>query len=232
MKANEIALRIARCSNFAGVATLAEKHPCRKILGVQVQQQLRQVPEPFRGRLRAPILFVASNPSLDPDDDSLRSDASDTEVIHYFSTFPESFPRIRLLQGGERPNAVRFWSFVRARAAELMSVNRTAIKPGIDFAITEVVHCKSRHEIGVEDARPECGRFMPEILGASGALVVVALGQHAQQTLEIEVGSVDFRGTRAHVALPHSNAREPRTFLNRYSSDSLSQLRTLLATRR
>ena len=53
---------------------------------------------------------------------------------------------------GERLQKVAYWVAVRARARELIP---EAI-PGRDYALTEVVHCKSEDEIGVFSASAEC----------------------------------------------------------------------------
>lgn len=62
--------------------------------------------------------------------------------------------------------------------------------PGIDFALTEVVHCKSVHEIGVADAAPVCEQFLVrDVLCASPAKVVVCLGVHADAAVKRHLAS-------------------------------------------
>lgn len=51
--------------------------------------------------------------------------------------------------GTHAPGWVRFWAAVRARASELLG--RSAIA-GFDYAISEIVHCKSDSEVGVSAA--------------------------------------------------------------------------------
>jgi hypothetical protein len=52
-----------------------------------------------------------------------------------------------------RDKGTRFWFAARARASELLE--RSAVA-GHDFALTEVVHCKSAAGSGVAEAYPTC----------------------------------------------------------------------------
>jgi hypothetical protein len=58
------------------------------------------------------------------------------------------------LPDGSRTSAIRFWVEVRSRAAEL--IPHRPLVPGIDYALTEAVRCKSHHEIGVAEAVATC----------------------------------------------------------------------------
>ena len=51
---------------------------------------------------------------------------------------------------------------------------------GRDYALTEIVHCKSKNEIGVTAVMAQCPqRFLLPILGCSAAKLVVAVGKKA-----------------------------------------------------
>jgi hypothetical protein len=57
--------------------------------------------------------------------------------------------------------AVRFWSAVKQRAKELLP--EESVRPGLDYALTEVVRCKSREEVGVAEAAAVCSnRYLRE----------------------------------------------------------------------
>ena len=57
---------------------------------------------------------------------------------------------------------------------------RGKARPGEDFALSEVVHCKSKKEEGVASALSTCsGRYLNELLSCSGALVIVLVGKKA-----------------------------------------------------
>ncbi|WP_232286003.1 hypothetical protein [Prescottella equi] len=123
--------------------------PCSTIVAVQddVSLEQHQVPEPWTGRLDlARIVFVGSNPSIDPLED-YPGWGDDPEAIRAY--FVERFDggpgqikdgRYSPSRDGGWGGAVRFWSSVRQRAFELLP---DAV-PGLDYALTEVVHCKSR----------------------------------------------------------------------------------------
>ncbi|MCF3607522.1 hypothetical protein L2E81_13290 [Planktothrix agardhii 1033] len=54
---------------------------------------------------------------------------------------------------GTYSRVTQFWAAVRKRAIELLQRD---VIPGFDYALTEIVHCKSHHEIGVEQAQEQC----------------------------------------------------------------------------
>jgi hypothetical protein len=74
---------------------------------------------------------------------------------------------------------VPFWESVESRATDLFG--RPAIA-GKDYALTELVRCKSRHEAGVPEALETCiDRYLVPTLEASGARVIVVYGRHARK---------------------------------------------------
>lgn len=178
-------LRIARCDIFSAGPNNAS--PCKAILALQNgPPQERQVPEPWRGRLDSPLLFVSSNPSIDAEDDSPRARVSDDVLLDYFSRgFPRTFPKIAV--GNGRLKTVRFWAAIYRRAAELWCCDVEDVRPGIDFAITEVVHCKSRGEAGVRAVLSTCkDMHWSQVIRASKARVIVVIGLTARNALGLE----------------------------------------------
>jgi uracil-DNA glycosylase len=91
----------------------------------------------------------------------------------------------------------------------------------VDYALSEVVHCKSESEIGVDAAQDECAeRYLRPIVEASGAAVVVCLGDKAAKTVRrmfkvperkriYRISGVGQRD-RYFAFLPHPNARSKR----------------------
>jgi hypothetical protein len=64
------------------------------------------------------------------------------------------------------------------------------ITPGLDFALTEVVHCKSRNEVGVKEAQEFCSkRYLDRILSVSAAKVIVVFGQSAKDVVVHQLSS-------------------------------------------
>lgn len=97
--------------------------------------------------------------------------------------------------GGSR-SWVRYWAACRARATELLG--RPAV-PGVDFAISEVVHCKSKREAenGKAVARmatAACSeRYTMRIVAASSARIVCVMGDVAASEFRslLNLGSDD-----------------------------------------
>jgi hypothetical protein len=139
---------------------------------------------------------------------------------------------------------VRYWASIRNRATELL-IGRPA-EPGIDFALSEVVHCKSRNEEGVRAALSHCaGRYLNRLLSCSGAIVIVLVGRKTlgywnSQSLGLpkvpETNGTDFQEIagrkRLFVFLPHPSGFELRKRLaDRISTDKMDQIRSLLRDR-
>ena len=177
-------LEIANCKVARHVLETRDQHcDCSKIVAAQGARDWNgfQVPEPWSGHLReAPILFFSSNPSI-----SIREaypkGAGDPKVSLQ-SFFDSRFDGYWIKQGKQALGAdletygpiVRYWSSIQNRAEELLG--RKAI-PGIDYALSEIVHCKSEREEGVKEALITCAdRYMMKLLSCSGAVVLVLVG--------------------------------------------------------
>lgn len=232
-------LGVAHCPRFTGVQPAGD---CATILNVQIGMVPgnRQVPEPWRGSPDCPLLFVSSNPSIDAHDDSPREASADEHILNYYERgLPDTFPRIRLQNGLARDQAVRFWSFVRGRAAELWQRPAVELIAGRHFAITELVHCKSTREIGVPHSLPTCKRMhWGPIMRALNACVVVILGRPARDSLGLSLPSalspdqaMDELAGRWVLTLPHSNAHTARRFENYYDSQALAPVRKALQSK-
>lgn len=178
-------------------------HPCAEI--VRSQRALTvadfQVPEPWSGPIgSAPILFVSSNPSIS------RSDPPSDRDEEYPTGFQPIWPDERLvdffngrfgggreewirngircrMKNGEFPRAfVKFWAAAKGRADE--AFGRPAV-PGRDYAMTEVVRCKSVREVGVASAACHCpDRYLDRTLRVAGAKLIVGFGKHARNELQ------------------------------------------------
>ena len=143
---------------------------------------------------------------------------------------------VRSLQwDGSRGKAVPFWREVRSRARELFERD---VRPGVDYALTEVVHCKSKGQEGVKEALRECARrYLQPVVALSGAKVVVVLGKHAEKAVrdEFRLSSGSTFGPlqigkhqRYIVFLPHPNAHSYRSFEKCIDGKKLQELRVFL----
>lgn len=202
-----------------------------------------QLPEPWSGQLeQSPILFLSSNPSISETEDYPSWSWSDADISDFFNNrFGGGHKAwvddgIKSLQrDGTYSGSVSFWRAVRQRAKELLL--REPV-PGIDYAITEIVHCKSREEIGVKQAREQCVQlYLKKVLDTAGARVVVVLGSQARSAihtifdvpetlslLKIQIGGRE----RLFTFIPHPNARKVRTFANCLKPEELESLQDFL----
>lgn len=179
--ARPLLLKIARCPNVERCFSAPDRpHPCRQVVFAQNHAReeagispakLRQfqVPEPWSGRIEtAPILFVSSNPSFNPWEKFPKA-WWDADRIDTFFTTRFDFTDLRSTQ---------YWRVVNAIAEELLG---RLPRPGHDYALTEVVRCKSIKERGVRQALDKCsGLYLARTLETSGARVLVALGKLAR----------------------------------------------------
>jgi hypothetical protein len=249
-RAHRLLLEISRCA--IALECLADPHsdsPCAAIVASQKSSdggdRPFQVPEPWSGDLtKAFILFVASNPSISWEEQYPNLSWSDPYLIDYFmNRFGGG--REEWIQGGSRglrvdgsySKGTAFWRFVRNRAQELL---QREPKPGIDYALTEVVRCKSENETGVDSAADVCSeRYLERTIAAARAPVVVILSSWAKvkicSLLNLDsigvnqiLGPVEIGGRERLLAfLPHSNARVARTFAT-FSCRDLEQLRLFI----
>ena len=251
-----LALEIARCPIIDAVLR-GEPSPCREVVGFQKRNAAdRWVAEPWSGHLDiAPILFVSSNPSSgNPDEHPVAGDltasSTDNAILNTFDKAFEPGPWFGIHDGthlrapdGTPGKYISYWGSCKSRASEL--VGRPA-RPGLDYALTEVVHCGSQHEIGVWPAASVCvPRYLERILIRSPAAVVVVVGSVARgitRTLvpalagdSPYVGPVIWAGRNRHVLfVPHPNARGvPKgiaAFLGAAADHALSSIRAALPT--
>lgn len=234
---------IARCPNVAECYAGAGGG-CRTIVQYQAHEHGAaryadfQVPEPWVGRIDvARILFLSSNPSIGKDDHACGGTTDELiwESHHY--AFGGDGHRAYITNGvyttdmsGQRIKPVRYWSWARQRAMELIP----GAVPGTDYAMTEVVHCKSTKEIGVSEAAPICiARHFENVMSVAAARVVIAVGAFAQRQMfngsapaapvEMTLGG----HPRLVVGLSHPNAfGDGKTLAKRYSPADLARLVT------
>lgn len=137
---------------------------------------------------------------------------------------------------GTYSHATQFWAAVRQRAIELLQ--RDMI-PGFDYALTEIVHCKSHDEIGVEQAQEQCvPAYLRRVLELAKARVIVVLGVRARQVIQREFEihpekllseSIEIGGhQRLFTFLPHPNARGDCSFAKCLQNDELERLHATL----
>ena len=235
MKRNKLLLAITRCPRLKP-AQADIYDPCHRIVCSQPADAF-QAPEPWRGHIdTAPILFVSSNPSISGNSEFPPESWTDAQITgHYEGCFDRGAAKdVRPITDSEY-NSVSFWREVRGRATEILG--RPAV-PGKDFALTELVHCKSKSEYGVAEALPECSnRWLSPVLHQSAATVIVLLGRYTKDYCT-ELWRLDNKQSvhfnvpiagreRVIVILPHPNAREKRKVEHHASQTERERLRLL-----
>jgi hypothetical protein len=232
MDRDELLLAITRCPELARARAL-RTGPCSEIAGIQSKREYH-VPEPWSGHIdTAPILFISSNPSISESEHFPTPSWDPATTADYFQRrFDAGSGHV----AEDQFRKVRFWTGVRGRAGELLG--RKAIQ-GQDFAITELVHCKSRSEFGVAQALSVCTRnWLPAVMGQSAASVLVLVGKHARQYCIRSWGLDQSRSIhfdvvlggrkRSVISIPHPNAFGPKKISDHASDDDLERLRSRL----
>ncbi len=228
---------IAECKNFLTLTnTVNRNHPCDEIIdfqrvqGAKVQNDF-QIPEPWSGDIiNAPILIISSNPAYS--NIELYPNLSWPKPIiadFFINRFKDRGPKYSwvfnnkvLNKDGTRGRTVRYWASIRNRVKELLGY---VPKPGIDYCITELVHCKSSQQIGVASALPECiKRFWVGKTSVSGAKVIIAIGSFVRNYFN---GQNNINGVPV-IYLPHPNAFQPKKLSDHYTDDEIEELRKLL----
>lgn len=199
MTPEELSLQIARCSNVRS-ALADSRHPCSRVVGTQCDTTDRQLPEPWFGNIAgARLVFVSSNPSID---DAPGGEGEDYPVAGWSDERVARWFVDRVAPGCERP-AVSYQTpgvknfFVLCRDGSYRGFQKNRSKPqltwanthrvaqeilgeeahpGVNYAITEVVHCKSKNAVGVKQAAMTCSeKWLDRIMHLAGSCNVVVL---------------------------------------------------------
>ena len=203
MKSLELAKSICACTEV-GLALADKNHPCHKVVMtqqdmIQGDESMRQRPEPWIGNLEnSKVLFISSNPSISDDPDvSIREDfptygtSADAAAQFFVKRFvqKDGVPHATFNYDGHanflyRSNDGKFrgkgnsstkpietWQGVYERAKEILG---DSCNPSENYALTEVVKCKSKAEKGVKEASAKCiDQWMHKVLEISPAKLVV-----------------------------------------------------------
>ncbi len=205
---SKLALAVSSCSEVCkAFSDLA--HPCAEVVNWQVaqwKQEIKQVegsqlhrPEAWTGDLsKAPILFLASNPSFDKNENFPSWDSniwSDEEVSDFGSNrFAASESRkygatdSRLVDMQDRTigldsslsGKVDHWVWVRKYVAMVLGKSLEETSAIDDYVMTELVHCKSPSEQGVLKALNTCSeKWFEKIMFESPAKLIFVAGAKA-----------------------------------------------------
>ena len=190
---NGLLLDIAKCpvASFCATDSCALSdgdHECHTVVRSQGSNPEEfHIPEPWTGRIHeAPILFVSSNPSFSEDEPFplLTQDAAGT-VEFFENRFETGEPKLMidgtrsLRNDGTYGSPTGFWAEIKKQVER--AIPDRPVVPGRDYALTELVHCKSRSEQGVPQALDYCSeRYFTRVLRLAAASVVVVIGKKAR----------------------------------------------------
>jgi hypothetical protein len=207
MNARELGFGISNCPEVE-VALQTGNHACHKVVkwqfdklnlsGNSIVGSDLQRPEAWTGNLeKAPIIFLASNPSFDseeafPDWSGQWSESDITEFAtkRFLATAGRPFgatdgpdmksaDRVYLKDGIARTGrTVAYWREIRGRVGEILEKDISEVSADSDYVMTEMVHCKSHAEFGVAESLSFCDKKWTEkILALSPANLVVVMGK-------------------------------------------------------
>jgi hypothetical protein len=205
MSERKIAVSIARCEELEFAKT-DDSHPCSSVVREQDNTSDRHLPEPWFGNLEnSKVLFISSNPSIDLNpgmtgENYPRASWSDEDIAEWFirrvdqtwNMVPVSFRHPvhksflwRCIDGqyrGANPSGrtpQQSWNRTHGVAVELLG---PIADPSQNWALTEVVHCKSRDAQGVSKALPMCTTkwLSPILQTAKNANVMVLAGREVR----------------------------------------------------
>jgi len=208
-------LEIANCPIVAELRRNPTRpHPCQKIVHSQ-GSAIFQLPEPWVGRIdSAPILFVSSNPSMDEEEQFPSNQESEWPTDRVADFFDGRFTssagwvknyKVLLKNGKYAKRKVRFWLSARQRVSKMLDKAAEEVRPGIDFAITEVVHCKSRSEQGVREASCFCRKqYLERIVEMTIAKIIVVYGSVVREAMERSFPGETVLTIGERIAGPHT----------------------------
>jgi len=162
---------------------------CSDIIGFQKRDQkiTFQIPEPFSGEIdKAKILIIGSNPHIDLEQKELfpTYEWDENNILEYFyKRYEKNFKNgtSKIMKDGSYKH-VRYLSAIKGRVNEIFELINKEFTPGIDYCLTEIVHCKSNHEIGVGKAVVACSKYLKEIIKLSPASLLMIVGKTAQKS--------------------------------------------------
>ena len=165
----ELLLKLSHCEEVKK-ANADSTHYCHKIVGSQNGEF--QLPEPWNGQLdTAEILFISSNPSIDPNENYPTASWNDENIISFFQNRFNNTPQTQWST---------YWRTILKWAGWII--------PNIGFdkiAITEIVHCKSQKELGVYECMNYCAeKWLKKVLSVYNGKYIVLVGKVSQNYYE------------------------------------------------
>lgn len=137
---------------------------------------------------------VEEHPSLERAFEAPKAEWSDAQLLDKAATLFKVWAepkgtRLYLDEEKTLDKESPYWSAARCFAESVLHQP----VPGSDYALMEIVRCKSPEEEGVEEAAKECvPRYLDRTLELSPAPVVVVMGRSARQVVRRLTGFADY----------------------------------------
>ena len=201
----DLLIKIARNQEPQDVFDLLKKgKACDSDYEEIVQNQIdlgvkkMHLPEPWNGHLgKAKIMIISSNPSIGVDEDFPTSSWSDDDIAEFFDN------RFKNNSNG----VSMYWKSIAKYAGwicpEVAGLDAVEILDKVVVS-TEVVHCKSKSEIGVNACVEKEVHFLNEIVKKFSGEIVLIVGKVAQNFYESGMFAIPDRFKVA--VIPHPNA--------------------------
>lgn len=188
----------------------------------KVRDQVEPAPAKPRVLERLRDAYLDQHPSLRRAFEAPKWEWQDDELQDRFEAafevWMDSGTRPIINAAGELGRVVPFWRAVKEQSEVVLG--REAV-PGRDYALTEVVHCKSQREVGVAAAMTECvSRYLRRVLALSPARLLVVYGRPARNAIRsvysypdpgVLSPPLEIEGLARRVAfLGHPNARRSK----------------------
>jgi uracil-DNA glycosylase len=78
--------------------------------------------------------------------------------------------------------SILHWSSIRKTVAKIYGRSVDNVIPGADYAMTEIVHCKTKETFCKNKPHSECAdRYLDKLVGVSGAKVILVVGAAAEK---------------------------------------------------
>ena len=208
-----------------------------------------QLPEPWSGDIeRAKILFISSNPGItinevfprySVEENVFLEGWNDNNIFQFFKDrFVKNGGKIKIKEKeGIKFKRVLNWKKLLKRGEELVGGDLSFE----NIAITDVVHCKSKNEIGLEACKNVCGsKFLNKVIGYSNAKLIVIVGNKAKDMINdlynkignrryklygpVEINNVN----RYFLWIYHTNARKKQKIGYYIDDKELKKIREII----
>jgi uracil-DNA glycosylase len=222
-QAQDLLLKIARCDNFSAYKKDTKiNSSCKEILSCQSAKLTvdRQLPVPWVGDIeKAPIIFISSNPALKENECVALDSWPDKDIIDIHVNAFEPNTNIHWTKDGNKIRKypldpedylnVPFWTYIWKTTGEILGIDAQKVIPGRSSVLSEIVHCKSNNQFGVNGAKKVCmDKYLEPMLYLSSASIIVLLGAHSTEIISERYGLNIILATKIHSTETHIAERE------------------------